>query len=429
MASTYLTADFVERRISSIPPAGVGESWGVERGGHYYQLDLKMCRISALHFDFQWPNDRTGAPRMAAPLDAPSRILRLDISLNELAVLHPDWLMPFRNLRALDASLNQIKQFQGIEVLQQLRSLNLSHNAIRSINGLSLNRTLVELRLAVNDISDISELPSLTNLKILDISNNKLHSLDGLTSLPRLEELYVHRNELRDILPVMSCNKLRVLNAANNRIAGFDTTLKVLSSLPHLQVLSLHSNPIDREPHYQGEILRTGSTIMTLDNVTVKPLPKREKTIRPESELFSELEDYKRHAGNMFSLKDAARQAFHDRMRVAKDRLDDNVSFLQRRIVALQHEHEEFEGKLKADLEACLRYLDSLTDEELESKDRSNIGAVLSRKPYPEDEGPERDGARHRPSAADYSNVRETDELLRCAYNELIKQGSNADTV
>lgn len=43
--------------------------------------------------------------------------------------------------------------------------------------------------------------------------------------------------------------------------------------------------------------------------------------------------DHKRHADNMFSLKDAARQAFHDRIRVAKERLDDNVSFLQRRIV------------------------------------------------------------------------------------------------
>ncbi|KAL8606509.1 hypothetical protein ACOMHN_037740 [Nucella lapillus] len=379
-----------------------------------------MCRISALHFDFERGSERTPAPRMASVLDAPTRILRLDISLNELPILHHDWLMPFRNLRALDASLNQIKHFQGIEVLEQLRSLNLSHNAIRSVDGLSMSRALVELRLAVNEIVDISELPSLTNLKILDVSNNKLHSLDGLTSLPKLEELYAHRNELRDILPVMSCSRLRVLNAANNHIAGFDTTLKVLSNLPQLQVLSLHSNPIDREPNYQGELLRSGRALMTLDNVTVKPLPKRE-------------EDRQRHAGNMFSLKDAARQAFHDRMRVAKDRLDDNVSFLQRRIVALQHEHEDFEGKLKADLEACLRYLDSLTDEELDSKDRSNIGAVLSRKSYPssypEESASSRDATKPHAPPADYSGVKETDELLRCAYNELIKQGSNADTV
>nr|KAG5705889.1 hypothetical protein BaRGS_030779 [Batillaria attramentaria] len=184
-------------------------------------------------------------------------------------------------------------------------------------------------------------MPSLINLRILDVSNNKLESLDGLSSLPKLEELYAHRNELRDILPVMSCGQLRVLNAANNHITSLDTTLKVLSNLRFLQVLSLHSNPLDREPHYQGDILRVVN-IMTLDNVSVKPLPRRE-------------EDHQRHADNMFSLKDAARQAFQDRMRVAKERLDENVSFLQRRIVGLQHEYEDFQAKLKADLEACLR--------------------------------------------------------------------------
>ena len=69
--------------------------------------------------------------------------------------------------------------FQGIEVLQQLRSLNLSHNALRNVDGLALSSTLVELRLAVNEIQDISSMPSLTNLKILDVSNNKVTYTQG----------------------------------------------------------------------------------------------------------------------------------------------------------------------------------------------------------------------------------------------------------
>ena len=48
----------------------------------------------------------------------------------------------------------------------------------------------------------------------------------------------------RDLLPVMSCRRLRVLNAANNNITGFDTTLKVLSNLPYIQVLSLHVSAV-----------------------------------------------------------------------------------------------------------------------------------------------------------------------------------------
>ena len=55
-------------------------------------------------------DSRTPAPRLASVLDAPTRILHIDVSLNDLSFLHHDWLLPFRNLRALDASLNQIKQ-------------------------------------------------------------------------------------------------------------------------------------------------------------------------------------------------------------------------------------------------------------------------------------------------------------------------------
>jgi hypothetical protein len=58
MATTYLTAQFVEHRISSIPAAAIQDNWGVERSGQFYQLDLKMCQISSLHFDFQWGSSK-----------------------------------------------------------------------------------------------------------------------------------------------------------------------------------------------------------------------------------------------------------------------------------------------------------------------------------------------------------------------------------
>ena len=44
-------------------------------------------------------------------------------------------------------------------------------------------------------------------------------------------------------------------------------------------------------------------------------------------------DDRARHAGNMSTLQDAARSAFEERMRVAKDRMEENVNFLQRRIL------------------------------------------------------------------------------------------------
>ncbi|KAL8606508.1 hypothetical protein ACOMHN_037739 [Nucella lapillus] len=79
MASTYLTTEFVERRISSIPPAGVSETWDVDRSGHYYQLDLKMCRISTLHFDFEWGSERD------------EHFYQLDLKMCRISALHFDF--------------------------------------------------------------------------------------------------------------------------------------------------------------------------------------------------------------------------------------------------------------------------------------------------------------------------------------------------
>ena len=55
-AATYLTAEFVERRLTVLP--NVPDTWNVDRSGHQFQLDLKMCQISALRFNFSWGTER-----------------------------------------------------------------------------------------------------------------------------------------------------------------------------------------------------------------------------------------------------------------------------------------------------------------------------------------------------------------------------------
>lgn len=49
-------------------------------------------------------------PRLANITDTPSRILKLDLSLNELTALEHDGLLPFRQVRELNASLNRINK-------------------------------------------------------------------------------------------------------------------------------------------------------------------------------------------------------------------------------------------------------------------------------------------------------------------------------
>ena len=50
-------------------------------------------------------------PRMASVLETPSRIVRLDLSLNELTALEHSSLQPLYNLRELNASLNRITKY------------------------------------------------------------------------------------------------------------------------------------------------------------------------------------------------------------------------------------------------------------------------------------------------------------------------------
>lgn len=53
---TYLTGEFVERRIGAL--VSIPETWGVDGGGVYNELDLKMCQIKTLLFDFEWGKEK-----------------------------------------------------------------------------------------------------------------------------------------------------------------------------------------------------------------------------------------------------------------------------------------------------------------------------------------------------------------------------------
>ena len=56
---------------------------------------------------------------MASVLESPSRIVRLDLSLNELTALDHAGLKPFHNLRELNASLNRISKYVYFIVLHK----------------------------------------------------------------------------------------------------------------------------------------------------------------------------------------------------------------------------------------------------------------------------------------------------------------------
>ncbi|KAH9504657.1 hypothetical protein Btru_062521 [Bulinus truncatus] len=360
-----------------------------------------MCQLKTLEYSFNWENSRSVSFRWSSATETPSKVIKLDTSLNELTSLTHDSLLPFKNLRCLDASLNQIKYFQGIEVLKHLHTLNLSHNCIRRIDGLLLSQSLGELNISHNEIEDISGIPSLTNLRVLNVSYNKLQSLDGVSSFPRLEEIYADNNTLKSLTPLVTCFHICVISAANNEIHSIDDVLRVVDSHKSLETLNLTGNPVERAHTYQSDILRAAKKIWTLDNVSVKPMA-------------AVADDHLRHVDNICSLQDAARQMFDSRLKVAKERMDENISFLQRRILAIQQEFSDFEKKNQADMDACLRYLTSRGSDELLTLGREPIGASSNRGGA--------DKYRVRKPKNDYSSIKETDEVLRYVFNELVQQ-------
>lgn len=420
-----LTGSFVERRLHAcqiLPP-----DWRLDSRGQYFELDLKMCQLKSLVYGFAWGQESGPLPRMSSVLESPSKIVRLDLSLNELTALEHMGLQPFYNLRELNASLNRINNFIGIEVLKKLYTLNLSHNFITKIDNLVPSESLVELNLSMNELTDISYMPSLINLEVLHISNNKLRSLEGVQALPRLRELYAQRNDVEDVVPLTSCFHLHILNMADNHITTLHNTVDILAQCRRLEVLSLHGNPIDRDPLYRNEILQS-TNVMTLDNVSVRPLP------RPTDSQGSELEPNYKHLQNISTLKEAARQAFEERMKDAKSHMEDQISFLQRRIVQIQNDHQQYETRLKTDLDSCLRYLDSLNYTEVGAVDKHAIrDSMGTPAPKPWQRSSDHDHDRHRDHRRndrgldqrlikpDYSDVKRTEEVLRLARGELMK--------
>lgn len=402
-----LSQEFIDQHTH--PLTFTRPQWGLDIRGALYELDLKMCQMKTLSYDFKWA---TESGRAGAAADVQNRIIKVDLSLNELTALEHEGLAPFRNVRELNASLNRLTKFIGVEVFKHLYALNLSHNSIRRVESIIAIPSLVELNLSMNEISDMSLMPSLVNLEILTVSNNRLESLDGVQGLPKLKELYAQRNEIKHILPLTGCFHLQVLNVSSNSIHVLHTVVGVLSQLRQLEVLNMHGNVVERDTMYQTDILKNTS-IMTLDNVAIRPLPRQPVPSYDSSDV--------KHKKNIDSLKLAAQQAFEERMRESKHNMQENVNFLQKRILDLQDEYAAYDMKLRNDLDACLRYLDSLSIPDLSDVDKASLRKDIA---SPDDGKPWHHGRRSRrqQTKADYSSIKETAQILRFAKEELGKQ-------
>ncbi|KAM5172040.1 uncharacterized protein ACMZJ9_004890 [Mantella aurantiaca] len=226
---------FVEDRAAILDVLPV--SWKVTETEPYYCVTMKMSRIKDLAFDFEFGSLDS---RDKFPVTGfPEKILKLDLSLNELVELQPDGFRHLDNVMELDASFNLLHSVPGLRALRNLLVLDLSFNAVTDMDVFKTCGQLTTLILSHNKIRSTETLPTLAHLTKLHLNSNKLRSLDGIQNLLRLHELYIQNNKISSLLPLSTSLALNVLDASNNRIGSFSETLHVLRGLQRLTQLSL----------------------------------------------------------------------------------------------------------------------------------------------------------------------------------------------
>jgi protein phosphatase 1 regulatory subunit 7 len=93
-------------------------------------------------------------------------------SLNFSTCCRSQNLSSLKKLKILSIQSNRITVLAGLEELESLEELYISHNGIAKIEGLAQNK----------------------RLRVLDVGNNRIEKIEGLEGLDELEEFWVRRS-------------------------------------------------------------------------------------------------------------------------------------------------------------------------------------------------------------------------------------------
>eukprot|EP00443_Scrippsiella_acuminata_P037677 CAMPEP_0115348614 /NCGR_PEP_ID=MMETSP0270-20121206/95495_1 /TAXON_ID=71861 /ORGANISM="Scrippsiella trochoidea, Strain CCMP3099" /LENGTH=637 /DNA_ID=CAMNT_0002770589 /DNA_START=14 /DNA_END=1928 /DNA_ORIENTATION=- len=137
----------------------------------------------------------------------------------------------------------------GIQQLQRIRSIDLSHNQIESLPDTdtwdSISASLELLDLSFNKLTSIAELAPLKKLSQLKVDANQLTSLDGVSwkELKQLVNLSAVSNQLTDIPEAVGehAASLEYLELSENKLT---TVPPNISELKKLKSLNIAGNPI-----------------------------------------------------------------------------------------------------------------------------------------------------------------------------------------
>ena len=135
------------------------------------------------------------------------------------------------NLKELDLSFAKITGLSGIENLTNLQELNLDKTMITSLSGIENLTNLRWLILSETKITDLSGIENLTNLQWLDLSETPITDLSGIENLTNLQWLNLNYTKI-------DSQELKRLSKLKN-LTFLDLTYLELAEIPS-QLLELN---------------------------------------------------------------------------------------------------------------------------------------------------------------------------------------------
>ena len=141
------------------------------------------------------------------------------LALHDMCLIATENLQKLSRLTSLDLSYHTPSQYQcymNIEILTNLKTLNLSHNASVCNGGLRQLTNLESLDISHNGIIRVTGIETLTNLKTLNLGgNNSISPYECVTLLTNLQELEITAHRYIDSVDHLA--HLRKLIIRTNR--------------------------------------------------------------------------------------------------------------------------------------------------------------------------------------------------------------------
>lgn len=197
---------------------------------------------------------------------------KLDLTDNDIRLVDTAELPA--TLQKLDLSNNKVELFGVGTAMPALTELELSNNRLTNLHGIEILNNLKVLNIAKNDLDRAADLqhvlmnlPQLTHLNLADIYLADSDVLNWIATLAQLQELDLSRTNLANsnwpYLP-----QLRVLRLAGNAT----NNLWQLSSYPNLRALDLSDNGLLSVSALNGftlleELILSGNTALRDDEV------------------------------------------------------------------------------------------------------------------------------------------------------------------